>query len=50
MDSGTRDQVALCQLAQALALLAVAVDSGPIETSKLPCSIEPFVLGFEKPR
>src|ERR1017187_7180857 len=45
MDSGAADQVALRQLAQAVAVLSVAEDGGPIEDQGFPSDVPAFELG-----
>jgi hypothetical protein len=45
MDSRSADQVCLRQLSQALTLLAVAEDGGPIEDQGFPSDMPAFELG-----
>ena len=45
VDGGAADQVAFRQLAQAVTLLAVAVDGGTIEDQGFPSDVPAFELG-----
>ena len=45
MDSRAADQVGLRQLSQAMALLAITEDGGPIKDQSLPSDMPAFELG-----